>query len=155
MITMLLGGLWHGAAWTFVAWGFIHALALAAQRLISPLARRLERHLPALMPGLSRLATLAVVVHAWVLFRATSFEAARAMLRQMYWPAPGLEWHFPFALLALAAAVAVHAVRLTPWRRLLDLPRDRWATPAVLLTMIWIVVIFHPENHNPFVYFQF
>jgi len=155
MITMLLGGLWHGAAWTFVAWGLLHALALVAQRLASPLAKRLAPHSPKLVAGTSWLATLWVVTHGWVLFRAETFEAAQAMLSQMYLPEPGVTWHFPFALAALAATVTIHGIRMSPWRRVLTLRHDHWATPTVLFTMLWCVILFHPENANPFVYFQF
>ncbi len=153
-ITMLLGGLWHGAAWTFVAWGLVHALALAGQRVASPGLRRLSASGP-LAEGLSWLATLMVVVNAWVLFRAETFDAARTILRQMYAPDPGITWLFPFALLVLPATIFIHVLRLTRWQRWLELPHDRWHTPVVLFTMIGCVAIFRPDSYNPFLYFQF
>ncbi len=154
-ITMLLGGLWHGAAWTFVAWGLLHALALAGQRMASPWLRRLHARNPWVAASIGRLATLAVVVNGWVLFRAASFEAAMAMLRQMYAPAPGIGWLFPFALFVLPATILIHVLWLKPWGRWLELPHDRWYTPIVLFTMLGCVLVFHPENYNPFLYFQF
>jgi alginate O-acetyltransferase complex protein AlgI len=78
MITMLLGGLWHGAAWTFVVWGGLHGVYLA----INHFWRWLRSRLPSkpLPPPIGRLAawtlTFSCVVLAWVPFRAASFEAA-------------------------------------------------------------------------------
>ena len=82
MITMLLGGLWHGAAWTFVAWGGVHGVYL----LVNHAWRGLRRPSPAPTRAAryaSRLLTFACVVVAWVFFRAESMEAARAMIRSM------------------------------------------------------------------------
>jgi len=69
MITMLLGGLWHGAAWTFLAWGGLHGLYLIAQQAFVRLGGRLPR--PA-----GWALTLAAVLLAWVPFRAQNFAAA-------------------------------------------------------------------------------
>jgi D-alanyl-lipoteichoic acid acyltransferase DltB (MBOAT superfamily) len=76
MLTMLLGGLWHGAAWTFVAWGGLHGLYLIVHRLWGRLGWRLPRPLA---QGL----TLLAVVVAWVPFRADGMAATCAMLRGM------------------------------------------------------------------------
>lgn len=80
MVTMLLGGLWHGANWTFLAWGGVHGLALVLERWLG-----FDR--PALKPWLARAAWFAAVqitvVLAWVLFRAPDLESAAVMLRKM------------------------------------------------------------------------
>jgi alginate O-acetyltransferase complex protein AlgI len=76
MLTMLLGGLWHGAAWTFVAWGGLHGLYLIAHRLWSRAGWRL--------PGpLAHGLTLLAVLVAWVPFRADGTATMLAMLRGM------------------------------------------------------------------------
>jgi D-alanyl-lipoteichoic acid acyltransferase DltB (MBOAT superfamily) len=86
MTTMLLGGLWHGAGWTFLVWGGLHGLYLCINHAWSHLIKRL---LPRpLMPQslgklLAWLATFMAVVIGWVFFRATSFDAALAMLQGM------------------------------------------------------------------------
>lgn len=86
MITMLLGGLWHGAAWTFVAWGGLHGLYLVLNHGWQALRPRLRFHVPMSEQIEAVLATgstfLAVVV-GWVFFRAESFSAARNILRGM------------------------------------------------------------------------
>ena len=75
-LTMLLGGLWHGASWNFIIWGGIHGAALVGQRLyekIQPtaLVRRIFQ-----VPGLSWLMTMAVVFLAWIFFRAADTHTA-------------------------------------------------------------------------------
>jgi alginate O-acetyltransferase complex protein AlgI len=87
LLTMALGGLWHGAAWTFIAWGFYHGLLLCLHRLwreeVHPRAPQLfERLWP-----VAALVTFLSVVFGWVLFRAADFATAAAMLQAMLSPA--------------------------------------------------------------------
>ncbi|HEU0129394.1 MAG TPA: MBOAT family protein [Mycobacteriales bacterium] len=86
MLTMLLGGLWHGAAWNFVIWGAIHGAGLAAERLLA--ARRHARgHAPpadtVARRVLGRVVTFHVVCFAWVFFRADGFGSAMAVLGRL------------------------------------------------------------------------
>ncbi|MEM1184278.1 MAG: MBOAT family O-acyltransferase [Planctomycetota bacterium] len=73
MATMLIGGLWHGASWTFVAWGGLHGLGLC----IAHGAQRVRIRVPR---AAGWVLTMALVVGSWILFRAESFEGAREML---------------------------------------------------------------------------
>ena len=84
MGTMLLGGLWHGAAWTFVVWGGIHGLYLVIERLLTPVgaAWAFWRRRPVRI--LLALATYVLVCVAWVFFRARTFEDAFALLAAMF-----------------------------------------------------------------------
>lgn len=120
MLTMVIGGLWHGAAWTFVVWGFIHGGFLVGHRLLLRLfeimgvARR-----PTLTRALSLLGwpvTMTVVAFSWVFFRATSFSDAwlvtLAMLGQATPSAPLLDYRtFQQGLVALGVAVCI----VEPW----------------------------------------
>ena len=84
--TMLLGGLWHGAGWTFVAWGGLHGMYLVANHTWRALRQRLGQDLEksTLWGRMSaRLVTLVVVIVGWVFFRAASFADAIAILRGM------------------------------------------------------------------------
>jgi len=87
MITMLLGGLWHGASWTFVAWGGLHGLYLVVNHAWRGLRERFGAAPTSPSAG-GRVAGVAVtfvaVVVAWVLFRAASFGAAQSMLAGMF-----------------------------------------------------------------------
>ena len=80
--TMLLGGLWHGAAWNFVLWGAWHGVGLAVQR--SPLA---DSKIVILGPRLHRIfgwsATMLFVLYSWLLFRAESLGQIGSMTRAL------------------------------------------------------------------------
>ncbi|OAN49231.1 hypothetical protein A6A04_03710 [Paramagnetospirillum marisnigri] len=84
MAVMLLGGLWHGAAWTFVAWGVLHGLYLVVNHLWRDLPKAWMPPVPAWAAKAAAWAvTFLAVVVAWVLFRADSFAAAQAILAAM------------------------------------------------------------------------
>jgi len=85
MITMLLGGLWHGTSWTFVAWGGLHGALLAVERWVRgmPRAREIEMGRRNLLAVPAMLATFFAVTITWVFFRATSFTEAWHMLSCM------------------------------------------------------------------------
>ena len=86
LIVMILGGLWHGAAWTFVLWGAVHGVLLVINHAWHALRRSfgLERDFG--RPGyiIARILTFVAVVSAWVLFRAPTMTAASTVLRSMY-----------------------------------------------------------------------
>ena len=114
-LTMLLGGLWHGAAWTFVAWGAIHGLALGAFKWVgSKIDYQPKRGLPRLVhKSLGWLVTMQVVRIGWVFFRAANFDDALALLRRMYVDPEGIAWYPPFALGAIAWVAVTHAIHAT------------------------------------------
>ena len=102
MATMLLGGLWHGAAWTFVAWGALHGLFLLVNHAWNGFAARAEAatgRRPALGAPLAHALTLLAVMVAWVFFAAPSFASAAAVLAGMC----GMNGAAGPELLALAA----------------------------------------------------
>ena len=86
MATMLLGGLWHGAGWTFVCWGALHGIYLTANHLWREyFPEKPARWLPAWLSGLSGGAlTFVAVVAAWVVFRANNIVQAGVMLKAMF-----------------------------------------------------------------------
>jgi len=87
LTTMLLGGLWHGAAWTFVAWGALHGIFLAINHGWRAFAPRLPCTVVWLFSGVrGQIVTLLAVVTAWVFFRADSFATAADVLKSMFWP---------------------------------------------------------------------
>jgi D-alanyl-lipoteichoic acid acyltransferase DltB (MBOAT superfamily) len=84
-LTMLLGGFWHGAGWTYICWGMVHGTCLMLNRGWMSLCQAV-RFEPQNMPGwaaLARLLTFTTVVVAWVFFRASNMDAALAMLKAM------------------------------------------------------------------------
>ena len=86
MVVMLLGGLWHGAGWTFVLWGGLHGLFLSLNHLWRGLKRRLgfwPTHEPWWERALARLLTFLAVVVAWVFFRAETLDGALSLVQGM------------------------------------------------------------------------
>lgn len=150
MITMLLGGLWHGASWTFVVWGGLHGLGLAVHRLVSerwPSPGRIRRAI-----GLP--ATLVFVMIGWVFFRAPTFRVAGVMLHKLaFVDAPGCSWPHVQSLVVLAAGVGAH---LWVWRgRALGFDFRRPASIALGVAALLIDLLYTPSVHSPFIYFQF
>jgi alginate O-acetyltransferase complex protein AlgI len=147
MITMLLGGLWHGADWTFVAWGGYHGLLLLATRYSSS-------QLPRLPPGLRQVGTFAFVIIGWVLFRSTSFAMAVSWLNRMFvWhQGPGFAGTGILVVLILIAGYVAHFSPNTfelshQWN-----PASTFAFTALFLACM--VMIFGGKA-SPFLYFQF
>jgi len=103
-LTMLLGGLWHGAGWTFVIWGGLHGLGLAANHLW----RRTGIAMPA---ALGWLLTMAFVFFCWILFRAQSFAGAARLVEALAGPLADPALHPKhWVLLGIAAGVALLGV---------------------------------------------
>lgn len=153
MLTMVLGGLWHGAAWTFVAWGAIHGTALVIERLLGAGSVSTERPVVA---AARWFLTFHIVCVAWVLFRADSFEIAADMLTGIATAPLGgeVEW---WALLVIVGALVM---QMLPAGLFVTL-RDRCADidpaiqGAVLGVWIALIVALGPEGVAPFIYFQF
>jgi alginate O-acetyltransferase complex protein AlgI len=83
MITMLLGGLWHGAGWTFVIWGAYHGLLLGLHRSLGERWNRLSA-------PIRQAATFLLVLIGWVFFRSVDFTMSAALLSKMFFPASGI-----------------------------------------------------------------
>jgi D-alanyl-lipoteichoic acid acyltransferase DltB (MBOAT superfamily) len=134
MITMLLGGLWHGAGWTFVAWGGLHGLYIVAHRLLHR-SGGFERLIPApaLRQAVGQCITLLLVVIAWVFFRAANFGAAGTMLAGMFGLGAGAQSDIafgvdrPWILVLVTGAVALFAPNVidmfAAWRPVLVVER--------------------------------
>lgn len=146
LATMLLGGLWHGASWTFVAWGAYHGVLLIADRLLDPWTRRL----PILV---HRCGTLLMVIVGWVLFRSTDFRMAAAWIQRMLGMG-GAGTVSPPLGLVLAVALCI----LTS-----NLLRSSWEFPfkptlrlaAVSAVGLFVAYLFMNARDTVFLYYQF
>ncbi len=153
MITMLLGGLWHGANWTYLVWGGLHGLALVASHRAS--VREGRRRLPRLM---GVLLTFHLTVVAFVFFRAPDLATVGELVRalgQGLQPQAADHAHLRL-LLVLGGAVFLWDALAE--RRGTDLLLDR--APAALragvLALLWLLVaLFAGAAGQPFLYFQF
>lgn len=175
MITMLLGGLWHGAAWHFVAWGGLHGSALIANHFYDAVAARspqlLRFHQTFLAKLLCMLATFLTVLLGWIFFRADSVGVALQIVYKMLIWCPSATAVVDFArspALVPAIAYAVYAF-LFPCR-------ERWRLPShfpalallykhlnlqlparmVIYAGIFVAgIAFIPPVPSAFIYFQF
>lgn len=115
MLTMVIGGLWHGAAWTFVVWGALHGLALCAHRLWSAWrAKSGTVGESRVYTALSILLTFCFVSFCWVFFRADSFGTAMQILTAVFTWQRGMthisSWTL-FGVIVTAAAMAIACIR--------------------------------------------
>jgi D-alanyl-lipoteichoic acid acyltransferase DltB (MBOAT superfamily) len=185
MVTMLLGGLWHGAGWTFVVWGGLHGLFLVVnhvwRHLSAPIRHRFSsvRNIGAF---LSWTLTFVAVVIAWVFFRAPDLRIAAVILKGM----AGLSGTIPpygthllqdpdqkwWLLLVFVIAVFMPNVRELMRRHELTLPSERerkegctsaptriaWQPHALLACVLlgcFVVALMMMTKVSPFLYFQF
>ncbi len=150
MITMILGGLWHGAAWTFVLWGAFHGAGLVIEHA---LGRRVER-VPA---WLRWLVTFNLVVFGWIIFRSQSFALLGAFLSRLFVPGPATLWTVP----VVAAVIGVVGVQLLPAGRIKVLqPRLERLSPLLLGAGMAALIAFvgatvPSQGVAPFIYFRF
>lgn len=143
--TMALGGLWHGAGLTFVAWGVAHGLALIAALLW----RRARLPMPA---ALGWILTFVFVALCWVLFRAPHFEAALAIYKGLFGLAPmgsGMKWR------ALLPAATFAMLGPTAWTLAHRIPPARWIAIAAGLLLVIVLFKIGDDANYEFIYFQF
>jgi D-alanyl-lipoteichoic acid acyltransferase DltB (MBOAT superfamily) len=161
MITMLLGGLWHGAGWTFVAWGGLHGAGQVAGRLRR--RRRAARGLPTEPRGTgeilrARLVTFHLVCLGWVFFRADSIGSALEVLARLVrgW-GEGAGLVTPLVLATIAGMLLVQNVPTTPARRIqVGLSRlGPVLQGAALAAVLFAITSLGPGGVTPFIYFQF
>lgn len=156
-LTMLIGGLWHGAAWTFVVWGSIHGAALIIERRVTE-AREAAGKVPGRWSPVIRWAiTFNVVCLAWVFFRAESFDNAFTLLFRLVF-APGIgPLVTPMVLFVIVAMVASQFVPTEAVNRAqAAFSRTVPAVQAVVLAgCLLLINALGPEGVPPFIYFQF
>ena len=156
LLTMLLGGLWHGAAWTFVFWGFWQGAALALDKRFGISTKVVVSRRP--IKFLGWVMTMMIVMIGWVFFRAPSFNSAWICLDRMFdfvHFSEGVHWIPTRAILCLPVLFAFHAISVTRWSHYVELQPKRWSTPIILFLLIYMVLLFGPSGFTPFIYFQF
>jgi alginate O-acetyltransferase complex protein AlgI len=155
-IVMLLGGLWHGAAWNFVVWGALHGVLLAGERL------RGRAALYGRLPATARMAmTFFIILVTWVFFRAADLPHAMRYLGDMASlgaPPEGAQLlsgivYAPYYLgtFLLAAVIVWFAPQTWDWTKTLTAPK----AAAVFAVLVLSVVVLTTQAYNPFIYFIF
>ena len=156
-VVMLLGGLWHGAKWTFVIWGAYHGLLLVYERW------RGKQSLYNTLPQGPRIAaTFLLMLFSWVLFRADNLTAALHYLAAMFGLAAtssasallAADIYGPrfLVVLTLCAALVFQRVQAHEW----SLKLQTWPRVALLLPLfVFSLLVMFSQAFNPFIYFQF
>jgi alginate O-acetyltransferase complex protein AlgI len=147
MITMLLGGLWHGAAWTFVVWGAYHGLLLS-------LYRRFASQWDAMPHIAQRGGTFFLVVIGWTFFRAPDWASATALLTRMFVPQGELAL-IGFGVLAVMLVIAAALAHTGP--NTFELKHDWRPAGAVAIAVLFVLCLIRVQgtDNSPFLYFQF
>jgi D-alanyl-lipoteichoic acid acyltransferase DltB (MBOAT superfamily) len=173
LLTMLLGGLWHGAAWSFALWGIWHGAGLAVHRILSsrsqvagklppselaaPPSRVTHRYASRLTRAASWLATLLFVLYGWLLFRARSFSQIADMTCALgNFSAPAWTGSFLLNLLVFSTPL----VLMEFWQEkagdpLAPLKLRPWLKAALQGALLVAIVLFWQREKVPFIYFQF
>lgn len=160
MLTMLIGGLWHGAAWHFVIWGGLHGLWLIVERVLADRGWFRVETAGGFGRMLWAMLTLMAVIYTWIWFRATDLDHAVAMTRALAdWNGFALAWpgrdpRDTMALFGFIVIVAVHwAMRDSTVETLMA------RTPAPLLAsalgLMAAAIVLSPGTSHAFIYFQF
>jgi alginate O-acetyltransferase complex protein AlgI len=166
LLVFLLSGFWHGAAWKFLAWGFIHACGFIPYLITRTNSKyRLDRaagqrNLPGFHDLWRMLTTYAFVSFAWIFFRADDIGSACGYIRVMVcsiWNNPGQFFHRPFGMTAVFYIIPLVAA---DWwfrgdERRLKFSKWRGINYLLYIILVLCIVLFYRNKGYSFIYFQF
>lgn len=161
-LTFLLGGLWHGAAWTFVIWGAMHGAALVVHRVWSRTGRQMVRPLAWLL-------TFAFVDLAWIVFRAKDMDCLRRFAEAFagfngWLPRGSFKhqmWQGTFladpkqAIFFTAILLVICILGKNSRLSIIDLKSKRIIVVSIMLSILSIIQLLIPSRSSEFIYFQF
>ncbi|NCG27626.1 MAG: hypothetical protein GWP42_08805, partial [Verrucomicrobiales bacterium] len=143
----IISGLWHGAAWTFIAWGLLHGVGLTAEKALNNVKFTKIR-----LPRLIKITfTFLLVCAGWIFFRSRSIDEALVVYRKIF----SLEWNdpqFPLFLLLMIGAVWIY--QLIFESKMKKVLAENWIRVPLLFGMI-IYLFFCSSEGEQFIYFQF
>lgn len=159
-LTMLIGGLWHGAAWKFVFWGAMHGLGLAVHKACKPLLKKIPDNWFTIF--ISWAITFVYVSLLWVFFRAQSFEDSILIIGNIF---VDFDWNqipqfFEIRMVWCIMMIALVVMHFIP-QRVADKAqvafiKSPWTIKlACFLIVVQLVIEFMSEEVAPFIYFQF
>ncbi len=160
ILTMLIGGLWHGANWKFIIWGGIHGLGLVIEKLLHPLTSRIKSS--AINRIWQRLLTFHIVLFAWLFFRASDTESIHVMLHQIgknfspnFLPD---EWesYIPVGLMLMISYLIIMCPAPTKEKlRGIFIRQNIVSKILIILTALAVTYLISNKNDSTFIYFQF
>jgi len=163
MITMLLGGLWHGASWNFVVWGGLHGLALIVHKLYKTRyssSFKFSRISASIYTVLSWIVTMVFVMVTWVFFRAQTFGDAVKLLNKMFSIKESVNYTVPIAFVALLVIVIIGHFLGSKYFKIIEEKQDHifnnpYIQGAAFGLGIFFVLLFGSNDNQAFIYFQF
>jgi alginate O-acetyltransferase complex protein AlgI len=160
MLTMLLGGLWHGAAWNYVLWGVYHGTALSAHRVMTHGEGRPDRPDGRIEAVLKTFGFGLVTLYGWLLFRAHSFDQIATFTHTLLTGAGGLQLSASLPPLSTLLGVALLAVwEMGQFRfggdGLFYRRFPAWTVGLVIALMVFLLVMGTSNAPAQFIYFQF
>lgn len=160
-ITMILGGLWHGASWTFVIWGGLHGIYLALGRLFKKGKKKIVRRiglykLPRFHRFLGIFFTFHLVTFAWIFFRSPSFDHAIIYIRNINFNLSGTGLvHLLYTLFFVIVFLTLE-ILLKNRHRLTFLDKIPLELKVAGYTVfVCLIIVFSVDSSNEFIYFQF
>lgn len=159
MATMLIGGLWHGASWTFVIWGGIHGLYLVVERLLKKRFGKMAIFQSGVAQFSLAILTFLLVTITWVFFRAINFEQALGIASAMLFPMEvgnsilGLKVAVKVLVIVGAMLVICWVLRNKELEEIMQ--QSRWEFTSVSLAVMLYLIFTLPSPDRNFIYFQF
>lgn len=160
IITMVLGGLWHGANWTFVVWGLLHGIALCVNKLFRKITHHSKEHKGTPAGNIvSVIITYAFVCFCWIFFRAESLSQASTIIKSIVTLKNGVD--FPYIWLIITLFVVIVSTifvymknkKIESFYPVFNLKTIKGL--VIFITFTGLVIMFAYTGANPFVYFQF
>ena len=157
MVTMVLGGLWHGAAWTFVIWGFYHGTLLVLHHLLRPMLEKWVRNSGA-WKALKVVVTFQLMAIGWLIFRAENLGQLREMLLSLIscWSGTGIAFSMATSLFTYSWPLLV--VQLCQQNQGSLLPQYNWPHTlrvAFYSLLVYMIFTYGAMSGQEFIYFQF
>ena len=154
MLTMLIGGLWHGASWNFVFWGGLHGAYLVLEKLFGKNTQVAQRH--DLYSWLKSLSVFFVVSITWIFFRSPSLDVTRVIFNKIMFIDPsGVNWWYTpailFSIVVVFGGLIVNTFKISFEK----IPVGKPFSMAFLVFEYVFILLFFTKNISPFIYFQF
>ena len=159
-ITMLIGGLWHGAAWKFVFWGGMHGIGLAVHKACKPILKKIPDNI--FTKSIFWFITISFVSLLWVFFRADSFTDSVAVISNVFVNfnvdhiIPFFKERYVWGIMVLIIIIT-HAIPLDYYKKISSLfVKSPWILKWIIFVIVvQFVIEFMGEDVAPFIYFQF
>ena len=159
LVVFILSGLWHGAKWTFIIWGFLHGMLLLAERI------PIKKTISFLMPKpILIVITFLMVSFCWIFFRAESFQDSITIIKRIFsmGTAASVQGEFEERALLLYSLLGIGTVVLADMQKeffpskfqLLNHPKD-WVRMTTCIGLVIIILLFGVFDGSQFIYFQF